>query len=626
MSAQAGIFYFDGRPIEAHVPLLLDAALADFGPDGGGCHVAPGLVMASRALHVTPEDPLERQPFVSVRGHVMTWDGRLDNRDDLLLQLRRELRGDVTDVAIAMAAYERWGQDAFARLIGDWSVAIFDEGERAVVLASDFMGVRPMYYWRTDECLAWSSSLELLVRVSGRHDDIALDYVFGQLVGMPQPDLSPYRGVVSLSPAHMLVQRGGGPVVTRRFWDTARSSITYSRQAEYAEHLRMVFADAVAARLRSSGPVWCEVSGGLDSSSVACMAHAIVCGRRGGPALQFVSHVTRSSSESDERRFAEEVERFCGVPTRYLVYEDYPRVHNGHWLMPVSRAPILAQTAREMAGHGARVALTGRVGDGTMGNFTSDGGSLAQQLARGRMLAFMSGAREWSRASHDPIVFVIAQAIHRLLPRRPSAPRPLDTFSLTPRFAREHLARLTRSRDLELGPGSAGSLPVVQGVLQYSRLRRLQTFWWTPRVVWSHPFADRRLVEFAAAIPFEVLCPPGCPRALMKSALAGVLPQRILNRFSKGYAAPYLVREVRPVVEELSRRIDHLQVVQREYVDAGQLRARLDALAGGAVTQLGNLLHIAAVEAWLSAHDREFAQPSRSVDVDGITPQRNAVA
>src|SRR5258705_6409710 len=117
MSAQAGIFYFDGRPIDPDVPRRLDAQLAEFGPDGSGQYVAPGLVMAHRALHVTPEDCLERQPYVSERGNVMTWDGRLDNREDLLLQVWRELQDETTDVALAMAVYERWGIDGFVRLI-----------------------------------------------------------------------------------------------------------------------------------------------------------------------------------------------------------------------------------------------------------------------------------------------------------------------------------------------------------------------------------------------------------------------------------------------------------------------------------------------------------------------------
>ena len=79
------------------------------------------------------------------RTEVLHWDGRLDNRDDLLLRLGDSLRGDTGNAAIAGAAYERWGTDGLVHLIGDWSVVIRDKVNRAVVLASDFAGVRPLY-------------------------------------------------------------------------------------------------------------------------------------------------------------------------------------------------------------------------------------------------------------------------------------------------------------------------------------------------------------------------------------------------------------------------------------------------------------------------------------------------
>ena len=212
MSGQSGILHFDARPIEPDVLDRMQAQLAAFGPDGAATFSAPGLAMAHSALHVTPEDRLERQPHLSARGNVMTWDGRLDNREQLLWQLRRDLRDDTTDVAIALAAYERWGVDTFARLVGDWSLAIYDAADQTVVLASDFMGVRPLYYWRTDRLLAWSSSLAALVSFSGRDAELEPRYVLGQLVGFPEPDLTPYRDVpVAVARARADAAPIGGP-------------------------------------------------------------------------------------------------------------------------------------------------------------------------------------------------------------------------------------------------------------------------------------------------------------------------------------------------------------------------------------------------------------------------------
>src|SRR5215212_8561395 len=81
-----------------------------------------------------------------IRIEVLHWDGRLDNRDDLLPRLSDSLTCDTSNAAIARAIYEHWGTAGFVHLIGDWSMVIRDRANRMTVLASDFAGVRPLYY------------------------------------------------------------------------------------------------------------------------------------------------------------------------------------------------------------------------------------------------------------------------------------------------------------------------------------------------------------------------------------------------------------------------------------------------------------------------------------------------
>src|SRR5260221_13436974 len=97
------------------------------------------------------------------RTEILSWDGRLDNRGDLLLLLADSLRGETSNAALALAAYERGGSDGFVRLIGDWSLVIHDHVNRAIVLASDYAGVRPLYYCVQARGVHWSSRLPSLV-------------------------------------------------------------------------------------------------------------------------------------------------------------------------------------------------------------------------------------------------------------------------------------------------------------------------------------------------------------------------------------------------------------------------------------------------------------------------------
>src|SRR5260370_22176329 len=142
MSVQAGILNFDGRPVDRAFLGKLSAAIEQYGPDGGDTHIEGPLGMVYRAFHTTLESRLERQPHRSAQGIAITWDGRLDNRDELISQVWDKLTDERTDVAIVMAAYEKCGTDCFSKLIGDLALSIWTSHDREVLLARDYVGGR----------------------------------------------------------------------------------------------------------------------------------------------------------------------------------------------------------------------------------------------------------------------------------------------------------------------------------------------------------------------------------------------------------------------------------------------------------------------------------------------------
>jgi len=162
---------FDGKPIDRYFLGKLGASIRQYGPDeadeqgrgGPGEYVNENFGMIYRPFHTNKESRMERQPYVTrckdsgaVR-NVMTWDGRLDNRDELMKALHYELSNEhsrtligsptgYTDVAIVMAAWEAWGTDCFKRFIGDFSLAVWNRQNKTLTLAKDFIGVRYLYY------------------------------------------------------------------------------------------------------------------------------------------------------------------------------------------------------------------------------------------------------------------------------------------------------------------------------------------------------------------------------------------------------------------------------------------------------------------------------------------------
>src|SRR4029077_9588892 len=116
MSLQFGRWNFNGEPIPEELVRQVDEVLAPYGPDGGRAYSGSGICILYRAFHTTKEAHRETQPYVTRTGQVVTWDGRLDNRKELVAALADKPSLGGPDVEIAAAAYDRWGLNGLARL------------------------------------------------------------------------------------------------------------------------------------------------------------------------------------------------------------------------------------------------------------------------------------------------------------------------------------------------------------------------------------------------------------------------------------------------------------------------------------------------------------------------------
>jgi asparagine synthase (glutamine-hydrolysing) len=203
MSSQTGCLHLDQTPTEEQTRIRLTRALGRQDTDGRGEYRDAGLFMAHAARWIDDIAATERQPYTSTLGNTITFDGRLDNRDDLLLRLRGHLRSHQTDCALALAAYEAWDLDGLGSLIGDWSLVLWEPSTRSVVLASDYAGARPLFYHANSHRVIWSSYLKPLVPIAGA-TELDDHFVAGFLTGTGSPNRTPYRGIFSVPPGHAL--------------------------------------------------------------------------------------------------------------------------------------------------------------------------------------------------------------------------------------------------------------------------------------------------------------------------------------------------------------------------------------------------------------------------------------
>src|SRR5260370_1437126 len=325
MSCFAGTWHFDGKPVDRDFIAKFGETIDQYGPDGGAEHISGSLAMLYRAFHTNRESRLEHQPYISPQGNVLTWDGRLDNRDELIFALSYELRmqypvlprqigaqvslRDYPDAVIVMAAWEAWGAACFRRLIGDFALALWNPRDRVLTFAKDFAGPRHLFYEIRDGKVWWCSRLEPLILLSGRQYKVNDEYIPGYFSLHPSAHVTPYVGVDPV-PAGLLVQIKGGHAKVTEYWQfDPDARIRYKTDAEYEEHYRTAFGQAVKRRLRADSPVLAELSGGRDFGAIVCVADELMArGQAEAPRLDTMSYLDDEGKSSDERPYVEKVE------------------------------------------------------------------------------------------------------------------------------------------------------------------------------------------------------------------------------------------------------------------------------------------------------------------------------
>ena len=235
MSAQFGVWNFDGEPPSRAYIEKADSLLLPYGPDGGGSYSDSGIAIRYRGFHTTRVSHDEVQPHISRSGAVVTWDGRLDNRSKLIGEFRDDVSEASPDVLVVAVAYERWGIDSFVKLIGDWALSVWEPKRRCLILAKDPIGARHLYYSLDHDQVMWSTIIDPLVLCSRRSLRLDEEFVAGCLSFFPAPHLTPYVGIHSVAPSSWVRLTSETSRIVR-YWnfDLARR-IRYRTDAEYED-------------------------------------------------------------------------------------------------------------------------------------------------------------------------------------------------------------------------------------------------------------------------------------------------------------------------------------------------------------------------------------------------------
>ncbi|MER8622373.1 lasso peptide isopeptide bond-forming cyclase [Mesorhizobium sp. M1143] len=558
MSGVAGILLRqEGRQAAAAGIQRMLARMQHRAPDGSSWWMDEGVVLGHAWLNTT--DEAGPGPLTMAGGKLaITADCRLDNRDELLARLGIR-DNSVADAVLVMRAYLRWGEACPEHLQGDFAFAIWDAERRQLFCVRDHFGVKPFYYHSSDRRFVFASEIGPILDVGGVDMRISEHQISGFLAGLPDnPQSTAYADIFRLPARHSLTVTGN-QVVLRRYWQIEPSP--RPMRSDTAEEFRHLFSQSVRNRMRGTPAVGAMLSGGLDSSSIACVAGLQNAAQR-KPRLPTFSLMFEKGSPMDERPFIEAVlgqEKVDGTLIsvgNYAPFAEFERILEEQ--EETFLAPGLSLTRdiyRTAGAKGMRVLLDGHGGD----EVVSQGHGHLHELAyAGKWMELWRELRSASNTYGDgmlglyykfltlygpawrvaKIMRFANRAINKL--RRHPAGRPATSWrglinpdlamrtDLVERFRRAGYMSPAVSASETLTHRwllSNGMVPHAFEVLD----KAAANFGVEPR----YPFWDKPLVEFCLALPGAEKLNQGFGRSVLRRAMEGILPPAVQWRRDK---------------------------------------------------------------------------------------------
>lgn len=586
------------------------ASLAHRGPDFHDVYVDEWVCLGHRRLSIIDTREVAHQPMWDETGRwCIIFNGEIFNYKEIREDLR--LRGfsfrTESDTEVLLQLFIRDGETCLNQLNGFFAFCIYDKQEQSFFLARDRYGVKPLFYQLDEDKFLFGSELKAIVSY-GIKKDIDYDslYTYLQLNYIPAPDTI-FSGVKKLLPGHfMRVHSGKG--AAQPYYTIPYEPAKIQSAPSYADAqttFRDLLEKAVQRRLVSDVPLGAFLSGGIDSSVIAGLAH------RHKPGLETFSIGFRDEKFFDETRYAELVSKHFGTRHTVFALSNEEMSSHLHDILDALDEPFADSSAiavymlsRETRKH-ATVALSGDGADELLGGYN-------------KHAAFY-------RALHPAVAekaVAVLKPLWMLLPKSRHAPfsnavRQLDRYArganlpsanrywLWASIANEKQAdRLLRpelrshalfgARRLEL----LKSLPAretlndilltdMRLVLPNDMLTKVDRMSMAHGLEVRTPFLDVNVVNFLFTLADSYKIDGKMRKKLLQDSFRDMLPAELYQRPKKGFEVPmlkWLRNDMRDTIQNdlLSRKFVEEQGIF-DYSGIHKLKQRMFALSPGDV-------------------------------------------
>ncbi|MBS0189848.1 MAG: asparagine synthase (glutamine-hydrolyzing) [Phycisphaerales bacterium] len=565
MCGICGIHFHQPNKDGLHDLKKMMAAIAHRGPDGDGSWSDPTgrTWFGHRRLSVIDVDG-GRQPMFNEDGSIaLVFNGCIYNYQELARELRAKGHKFKThcDTEVIVHAYEEWGDECVQRFNGMWAFVVHDGRNGRIFCSRDRLGIKPLYFTESERAFAFASEIKALLAAGFAPPAVDRDglrqYMTFQLC---LGDRTLFDRVRRLPPGCNLILEPGKPARISSYWDIHFGLREGVSESEFVEELRFLLDDAVRLQLVSDVPLGAHLSGGLDSSTVVCLARKLLASAplktftgafAGGPAYDETSHAKIVA----QRARTDYIETFLGPEDfresigRIIYHMDEPAAGPG-----VFPQYFVSKTAAKHV----KVVLGGQGGDENFIGYARYIIAYLEECLKGAIF----------QTAHQRQYVATLQSIVPSLPTLEQYVPMLRTFWSNGLFGEpsaRYFALMDRSADsreifhcadvLDQDATYSEFRSIFEAPEAASKINRIMYFDFkthlqsllhvedrTSMAVGLEsrvPLLDHRLVELMASIPPVIKFRDGKPKNLFRQAVAGFVPQEILNRTDKmGFPVP----------------------------------------------------------------------------------------
>ena len=558
MCGIAGIINLDQRPADKGALKGMIDAIRHRGPDDMDLYVKSNAGLAHARLSIIDLSKDAGQPMANENSSVIiVHNGEIYN----YLELKGELANlghtfhSRSDTEVILHAYEQWGEDCLSRFNGMWSFAVLDLNKRKLFCARDRFGVKPFYYYMDSRVFIFASEIKSLLRYPGikrrPNDRAVFSYLASGYGYMDMSDDTFFDGIKQLKPGHHIkLSIDDGLFAQKKYWDLdPRNKARVNNEEEVYGNFYELFKDSVRLRLRSDVPLGVSLSGGLDSSSVSCVAADIL---KGNTMEAFSSCF--DESEYDERKYIKPVLEKTGAHPNFIftrpekLFDEIDQII-WHQEEPYSTLSIFPQwyVMKLARGKGVKVLLTGQGGDEVLGGY---------HKYYFYLFADLIYSCKWAQARKEIKRY---EKLKGSCPSLPAQVLKIMASHITPQAVKERLKRGVNGKppdyiNGEFARHNANTIfnhKKFGGILNNDLYNALKI---SPlpsllhiddRSSMAHsvesraPLLDYRLVEYVFSLGPEYKIRDGITKYVLRRSMKGVLPEEVRMRKDKmGFATP----------------------------------------------------------------------------------------